>query len=65
MGGEGGPVHLQDAEHWELKAAEARDLAAKMSRENAKSVMLEIAKYYEHCASEARTTAGMLASQAD
>ena len=54
-------MHLQDADRWERKAAQARDTAAKMSGENAKSVMLEIAEYYEQCASEART-AEMLAS---
>jgi hypothetical protein len=65
MGWEGWPVHLQDADHWQRKAAQARDLAAKMSGENAKSVMLEIAKYYDQRASEVRTTAELLASPAD
>ena len=58
-------MYLQDADHWERKAALARDLVATMSGENAKSIMLEIAEYYEQCASEARTTADMLASPDD
>jgi len=58
-------VHLQDADHWKRKAARARDAAAKMSGEDAKSIMIEIAKYYEQCAREARTITDMLASPDD
>jgi hypothetical protein len=58
-------VYLQDADHWKRKAALARDAAATMSGENAKSIMIEIAEYYEQCACEAGTTADMLASPDD
>ena len=40
------------AEHWDRKAARARDAAAKMVSENARSIMLEIADYYEQRARE-------------
>ena len=58
-------MHLEDADHWVRKAAEARDLAAKMSGEHAQSIMLEIAEYYEQCVRETRTTTAMLASTDD
>jgi len=42
-----------DVEHWQRKAARARDAAAKMLGENARSIMLDIADYYEQRAREA------------
>ena len=45
----------QDAEHWERKAERARDAARRVSGENAKAILLEIANYYAALAHEART----------
>jgi len=36
-----------EVEHWQWKATRARDAAAKMLGETAKSIMLDIADYYE------------------
>lgn len=55
----------RDVEYWEKKAARAREMAAKMSGENAKSVMLEVAEHYERRARRARTIAEMLAPLED
>ena len=58
---EGGlPVHLQEVDHWERKAEQARDVAAKMSGQAAKSVMMDLAAHYEKLASRARTIEAML-----
>jgi hypothetical protein len=54
-------MHLQDADHWERKAAQARGTAAKMSGHDAKSVMLELAEHYEKLAGRARVIAALLA----
>lgn len=58
-------MHLQDADHWDRKAAQARDTAAKMSGRDAKSVMLELAEHYEKLAGRARVIASMLAVPED
>jgi len=53
-------MHLQDAEHWLRKAAQARHTAEKMSGDDAKSVMLELAAHYEKLAHNARMIAAIL-----
>lgn len=53
-------MRLQMADRWERKAAQARDTAAKMSGHEAKSVMLELAEYYEKVARQARVIAAMM-----
>ena len=58
-------MHLQDADHWERKAAQARDVASKMSGAHAKSVMLELVEHYEMLAGHARIIATMLLSAED
>lgn len=58
-------MRLQDASHWETKAAQARGVAQKMSGENAKAVMLELAEHYEKLARHARVIADMLATPED
>jgi uncharacterized membrane protein len=47
-------MHLQDAERWEREAERAREAATKLSGENAKAIMSEIARYYTTLAREAR-----------
>jgi hypothetical protein len=46
-------------------AARAREAAAKMSSEDAKSVMLEVAESYERRAGRTRTIAAMMAPLED
>ena len=58
-------MSLKDAEHWEWKAAATRKIAASMSTETAKAVMLDVAEYYERMARQARTIAAMLTPQED
>ena len=53
-------MQRRDAEFWEWKAARARDAAAKMSSEDARSIMLEIAEHYEARARRARTITAIL-----
>jgi hypothetical protein len=42
-----------DPEHWRVRAAEARAMAAKITDLKARLAMLEIAKNYEHIAERA------------
>ena len=58
-------MSLRDAEHWEWKAAATRKIAASMSTDNARVVMLEVAEHYERLARQARTIAAMLALAED
>jgi hypothetical protein len=47
-------MHSQTAEHWELKAAQARDASRILADDGAKETMLEMAAHYEKLAADAR-----------
>ena len=55
----------EDADYWQRKADAIRVVAAKMSTEKAKAVMLDLAEHYELMARRARTIASLLTFHED
>ena len=46
---------IHDAEHWRKRAEESRALASRMTDQESRRVMLEIAKSYDELAARAET----------
>ena len=50
-------MHAQTAEHWERKAAQARNASCMLKGDNGRATMLEMAGHYEKLALQARINA--------